>query len=199
MDQNVAINAASYAEQSHEEITSDISRDSFMPEQLPEASIEIEQTRPVSPRRIQTRTQTALDQRLPRRRFSHFGCPSDSEPDQETAEQLIPEADPPMVLPELDDLEPLFSDHEEIPPEPPRSLIPSSSGTSALLLSIPALTDTLSNFPLFSSHTGCPSDEELSVNIELEEERNREEEPNQELELPPLPDRSTGPSGRRRG
>ena len=59
LDQNVAIIADQYVEESHEEITSDISRDSFLPEQLPEASFELEPTRPVPPRTIQNRTQTA--------------------------------------------------------------------------------------------------------------------------------------------
>ena len=57
----------------NEEITSDISRDSFLPEQLPEASFELELTAPVPHRTIQTRTQTALGQGIPRRRSSHFG------------------------------------------------------------------------------------------------------------------------------
>ena len=46
-DQNVAIIANPYVEEYNEEITSDISRDSFLPEQLPEASFELEPTRPV--------------------------------------------------------------------------------------------------------------------------------------------------------
>ena len=62
LDQNVAIIADPYVEDTNEEITSDISRDSFLPEQLPEASFEMEPTRPVPPRTIQTRTQTALGQ-----------------------------------------------------------------------------------------------------------------------------------------
>ena len=66
-DQNVAIIADPYAEESNEEITSDISRASCLPEQLPEASFEMEPTAPVPPRTIQTRTQTALQQGIPRR------------------------------------------------------------------------------------------------------------------------------------
>ena len=62
LDQNVAIITDPFVEESNEEITSDISRDSFLPEQLPEASFELEPTRPVPPRTIQTCTQTALDQ-----------------------------------------------------------------------------------------------------------------------------------------
>ena len=42
LDQNVAIISDPYAEVSIEEITSDVSRDSFLPEQLPEASFEAE-------------------------------------------------------------------------------------------------------------------------------------------------------------
>ena len=44
LDQNVAIIADPYVEDTNEEITSDISRDSFLPEQLPEASFEMEPT-----------------------------------------------------------------------------------------------------------------------------------------------------------
>ena len=66
LDQNVDIIAEPYVEESHEEIASDISQDSFLPEQLPEASFELEPSRPVSPRTIQTRTQTALEQGIPR-------------------------------------------------------------------------------------------------------------------------------------
>ena len=47
LDQNVAIIADPYIEESHEEITSDISRDSFLPEQLPKASFELKPTRPI--------------------------------------------------------------------------------------------------------------------------------------------------------
>ena len=153
LDQNVAIIADPYVEESNEKITSDISQDSFLPEQLPEASFEMEPTRPVPPRTIQTRTQTALEQGIPRRRFSHFGYPTDSEP----VEQPVGETQQPVVFPELDHVEPLFSDQEEVLPEPPRSLIPSPSGTSAPLLFNPALTDTLSNFPFFRSQAGIIS------------------------------------------
>ena len=121
--------------ESNEEIASDISRDSFLPEQLPEASFELEPTRPIPPRIIQTRTQTALEQGIPRRRFSQFRYPSESESEAEAA------APPPMnspsqvVLPELNDLEPLFSDQEEIqPPTLFESLISYPSGISAPLL-----------------------------------------------------------------
>ena len=50
LDQNVAI-ADPYVEESNEEITPDISRDSFHPEQLPEASFDMEPTGPVPPHR----------------------------------------------------------------------------------------------------------------------------------------------------
>ena len=150
-DQNVAIIADPYVEESNEKIASDISRDSFLPKQLPEASFELELTGQVPPRTIQTRTQTALEQGIPRRRFRHFGYPSDSEADREVTEAPVPDSVPQVVIPELDDLEPMYSDQEEIRPEthPTGSLIPSPSGTSAPLLSNPSLTDTLSNFPLF--------------------------------------------------
>ena len=84
-DQNVAIVADPYVEESNEEI----SRDSFLPEQLPEASFELEPTRPVPPRTIQTRTQTALEQGIPRRRFSHFDYPSDSDSEPAITEPPI--------------------------------------------------------------------------------------------------------------
>ena len=109
-DQNVAIIADPYVEESNEEIASDMSRDSFLPEQLPEASFEIEPTGPVPSRTIQTRTQTALEQGTPRRRFSHFGYPSDSESDREVTEPPVPDSVPQAVFSELDDLEPLYSD-----------------------------------------------------------------------------------------
>ena len=163
LDQNVAIIADMYVEESNEEITSDISRDSYLPEQLPEASFEIEPTAPVPPRTIQTRTQSALERGIPRRRFSHFGYPSESESDRKPVDPFIEEAQKPVVFPDIDDLEPLFSDQEEVLPEPAPSLMPSPSGTSAPLLSNPASTDTLSNFPLFSSRAGS------SVGLELVE------------------------------
>ena len=153
-DQNVAIIADPYAEESNEEITSDISRDSFLPEQLPEASFEMKPTAPVPPRTVQTRTQSALQPGIPRSRFSHFGYPSESESDQEPIAPPSAETQQPLVFPDIDGLEPLFSDQEEVLPEQPQSLIPSPSGTSAPLLSNPALTDTLSNFPLYSSQNG---------------------------------------------
>ena len=149
-NQNVATIADPYVEESNEEITSDISRDSFLPEQLPEPSFELEPTRPVRPRTIQTRTQTALEQGIPRRRFSHFDYPCDSDSDPAITEPPIPDPAPQAVFPELDDLDPLFSDQEEVQPEMlTESLIPSPSGTSGPLLSNPSLTDTLSNFPVF--------------------------------------------------
>ena len=125
-DQNVAIVADPYVEESHDEIASDISRDSFLPEQLAEATFELEPTRAVPPRTIQTRRQTALEQGIPRRQFSHFGCSSDSESNQEMTEQPIPESTQPIDFPELEDLEPLVADQEEILPEvSKRNLLPS--------------------------------------------------------------------------
>ena len=156
LDQNVAIIADPYVEESNEEITSDVSQDSFLPEQLPEASFEMEPTGSVPPRTIQTRTQTALEQGIPRRRFSHFGYPSDSDSEREENEPTVQNPAPPAVFPDLDDLEPLYSDQEEVQPAAPPSLIPSPSGTSAPLLSNPSLTDTLSNFPLFGPRSEDP-------------------------------------------
>ena len=155
LDQNIAIIADTYVEESNGEITSDISRDSFLPEQ--EASFELEPIGSVPPRTIQTRTQTALEQGIPRRRFSHFDYPSDSDSEPATTEPPIPDPAPQVVFPELDDLEPLYSDLEEIQSEAlTRILIPSPSGTSAPLLSNPSLTDTLSNFPLFNPNESRP-------------------------------------------
>ena len=72
-------------------------------------------------------------------------------------EPPIPDLTPQVVFPELDDLEPLFSNQEEIQSEAlTRSLIPSPSATSAPLLSNPSLTDTLSNFPLFYTNEPRP-------------------------------------------
>ena len=145
-------------EESNEEIASDTSRDSFLSEQLPEASLELEPTRPVPPRIIQTRTRTALEQGIPRRRFSQFGYPSESESEAEAAEPPPMNSPSQLVFPELVDLEPLFSDQEEIqPPTFIESLIPSPSGTSAPMLSNPSLTDTLSNFPLLIPQTRDPN------------------------------------------
>ena len=199
LDQNAAIIADPYAEESNEEITSDISRDSFLPEQLPEALFEMEPTVPIPPRTIQTRTQSALHQGIPRRQFSHFGYPSESESDQEPIEQPITGAQQPVVVPEIDDLEPLFSDQEEILPEPP-SLIPSPSETSAPLLSNPALTDTLSNFPLFSSQNGGSITPEPDEQVELQEEIDQEQlEPNQDAIVSHTPGRTASRRGRPRG
>ena len=200
LDQNVAIIADPYVEESNEEITSDISRDSFFPEQLPEASFEMEPTAPVPPRTIQTRTQSALEQGIPRRRFSHFGYPSESESDQEPVEQPIEETQQPMVCPEIDDLEPLYSDQEEVLPEPAPSLVPSPSGTSAPLLSNPALTDTLSNFPLFSSRAGSSVELELAEEAEPQEGTGGEtQEPGQSMETLPSSGRTATKRGRPRG
>ena len=200
LDQNVAIIADPYVEECNEEITSDISRDSFLPEQLPEASFEMEPTAPVPPRTIQTRTQSALEQGIPRRRFSHFGYPSESESDQEPVEQPIEETQQPMVCPEIDDLEPLYSDQEEVLPEPAPSLVPSPSGTSAPLLSNPALTDTLSNFPLFSSRAGSSVELELAEEAEPQEGTGGEtQEPGQSMETLPSSGRTATKRGRPRG
>ena len=154
----MAIIADRYVEESNEEITSDISRDSLLPEQLPEASFELEPTRSVPPRTIQTRTQTVPEQGIPQRRFSHFDYPSDSDSEPAMIESPNPDPTPAVVFPELDDLEPLLSDQEEIQSEEAlaRSLIPSPSGTSAPLLSNPSLTDTLGNFPLFNPNMPKP-------------------------------------------
>ena len=118
----MAIVADPYVQDSKEEIASDISQNSFFPEQLPEASFKAEPTRPVLPRTIKSRTRTALEQKISRRRFSHFGYPSDSESNHEPIESPVEEMQQPVVCPELDDLESLFSDQEEVLPEPANSL-----------------------------------------------------------------------------
>ena len=200
LDQNVAIVADPYVEESNEEITSDISRDSFLPEQLPEASFEMEPTAPVPPRTIQTRTQSALERGIPRRRFSHFGYPSESESDREPMDQPIEEPQQPMVHPDIDDLEPLYSDQEEVLPEPAPSLVPSPSGTSAPMLSNPALTDTLSNFPLFNSRAGSSVELELAEEAEPQEGTGGEtQEPGQSMETLPSSGRTATKRGRPRG
>ena len=200
LDQNLAIVADPYVEESNEEIASDISRDSFLPEQLPEASFEMEPTAPVPPRTIQTRTQSALERGIPRRRFSHFGYPSESESDREPMDQPIEEPRQPMVHPDIDDLEPLYSDQEEVLPEPAPSLVPSPSGTSAPLLSNPTLTDTLNNFPLFSSRAGSSVGLELAEEAEPQEGTDREiQEPGQSMETLPSSGRTATRRGRPRG
>ena len=208
LDQNVAIIADPYVEESNEEITSDISRDSFLPEQLPEASFEMEPTAPVPPRTIQTRTQSALERGIPRRRFSHFGYPSESESDQKPVDPLIEDAQQPVVFPDIDDLEPLFSDQEEVLPEPAPSLMPSPSGTSAPILSNPVLTDTFSNFPVFSSQAGSSVGLELVEEAEPQDGTDREiQEQGQSIETLPTSGKTTSgrsrprdrPPGRRTG
>ena len=175
---------------------SDISRDSFLPEELPEASFEAEPTRPVPPRTIQTRTQTALEQGIPRWRFSHFGHQPDSESDHKPNEQPVEKTQQPVVFPELDDSEPLFLDQVEVFLEPTNSLLPSPTGTSAPLLSNLALTDTLRSFPLFSN-----SRADSSVGLEPPEEgTDREDQaPGQSLATPLTSDRTTRQRSRPRG
>ena len=196
LNQNVAIIADPYLDESNEEITSDISRDSFLPEQLPEASFELEPTRPFPPRTIQTRPQTALEQGIPQKRFSHFGYPSDSDSEPAATEPPNPYPTPQLVFPEVDDLEPLFSDQEEIQPETlTNSLIPSPSGTSAPLLSNPSLTDTLSNFPLFN-----PSEQEpLALPGQSQKAGTEQESRNLDTLSPPIPPTNTNEGGRPRG
>ena len=81
LHQIVANIADTYVEDNNEDIASDIWRDSFIPKP----------SRHVPTRTIQTRTQTALEKGIPRRRFSHFGYPSGSESDYEPAVQPIEE------------------------------------------------------------------------------------------------------------
>ena len=113
-----------------------------------------------------------------------------------------------MVFPELDDLEPLLSDQEEVLPEPTNSLLPSPAGSSAPLLSNPALTGTLSNFPLFSSRAGSSVGLEPAEEDEPQKGTDGEDQiPGPTLPTPPTSDRTTRqrrhprgrPPGRRRG
>ena len=198
LDQNVAIIADPYVEDTNEEITSDISRDSFLPEQLPEASFEMEPTTPVPPRTIQTRTRTALGQGVPRRRFSQFDYPSESDSEAEAAEPSPMTPPSQVVFPEVHDLEPLFSDQDEIlPPTLIESLIPSPSGTSAPLLSNPSLTDTLSNFPLFNQQTTHPN--EPTDPIQATEPLENNDGPDHHIANPNPPPTTTTRRGRPRG
>ena len=154
---------------------------------------------PIPSRTIQTRTQSALQQGIPRRRFSHFGYPSESESDQEPIAVPHAETQQPMVFPDIDDLEPLFSDQEEVLPEPPQSLIPSPSGTSAPLLWNPALIDTLSNFPLFSSQNGSSVRLEHAQEAEPQEENDGEiQESDRNIEALPTPGRTASRRGKPR-
>ena len=112
-------------------------------------------------------------------------------------------------LPELDDLYSLFSYQEEVLPEPTNSLLRSATDTSAPLLSNPALTDTQSNFPQFSSsRAGSSVGLELAEENEPEKATDREDQaPGQSLATPLTSDRTArqkgrpkcGPPGRRRG
>ena len=160
----------------------------------------MEPTAPAPPRTIQTRTQSALEQGIPRRRFSHFGYPSESDSDREPMDQPIEEVRQPVVYPELDDLEPLYSDQEEVLPEPVPSLVLSPSVTSAPLLSNPVLSDTLSNFPLCSSRAGSSAGLELAEEDEPREGTDREiQEPGQSMETLPSSGRTANRRGRSRG
>ena len=185
-------------EDTNEEITSDISKDSFLPEQLSEASFKVEPARLVSPRTIQTRTQTALEQGVPRRRFSQFGYPSESDSEAEAPGPPPMTSPSQVVFPEVGDLEPLFSDQEEIlPPTLSESLIPSPSGTSAPLLSNPSLTDTLSNFPLFNQQTKDPN--EPTDPIQTIEPQERNVGPDNQITSQNPPPTTTNRRGRPRG
>ena len=127
LDQNVAIIADRYVEESQEEITSDFSQDSFQPEKLPEASFELEPTRPV-PREP---SKPARKLSSSKEYHDEDSAISDILPtqNQKVTEQPILDPAPQVVFPELDDLEPLFSDQVEVQPGTPAwSLIPSPSG-----------------------------------------------------------------------
>ena len=85
-------------------------------------------------------------------------------------------------------------------PEPAPSLMPSPSGTSAPLLSNPALTYTLSNFPLFSSRAGSSVGLELVEEAEPREGTDREiQEQGQSIETLPTSRKTTSRRGRPRG
>ena len=108
---------------------------------------------------------------------------------------------PKVAFPELDDLEPLFSNQEEIHPEAPaRSRIASPSGTSAPLLLNPSLTDALNNFPLFRPRTGNLSGPEPLVETEQPQEAEGENgtEDSNPNQLPAQPNNSNK-RGRPRG
>ena len=85
----------------------------------------------------------------------------------------------------------MFSEQDEILPEPARSLKPSPTGTSAPLLSNTALTDTLSNFPLFSSRASSSKGPEPIEEDEPQRGTDRErEESSRNLETLPTPGRT---------
>ena len=144
-------------------------------------------------------TQTALEQGVPRRRFSQYGYPSESDSQAEAPEPPPMTSPPPQVVfPEVDDLEPLFSDQEEkLPPTLTESLIPSPSGTSAPLLSNPSLTDTLSNFPLFNQHTKDPN--EPTDPIQTTEPQEHNVGPDNQITSQNPPPTTTNRRGRPRG
>ena len=158
----------------------------------------MEPTRPVPTRTIQTRTQTALEQGVPRRRFSQFGYPSESDSEAEAAGPPPMTSPSQVVFPEVDDLEPLVSDQDEkLPPTLIESLIPSPSGTSAPLLSNPSLTDTLSNFPLFNQQTTHPN--EPTDPIQATEPLESNDGPDDQIANPNPPPTTTTRRGRPRG
>ena len=166
-------------EQRQEEIPSDISQASYLPEQLDPTSPGLPEPVAPPPRRIRTRTQTALQEGRPRRRFSHYGYSSESELDDEREPEVVMPTPQHSARAELEEyflsdnpLEPLFPAEESIPPvgtqsqeialsDANRSEITSSvsippdslAGMSAPLMTNPSLTDILSNFPLFPSET----------------------------------------------
>ena len=125
-NENIAIIADPYVEENQEEITSDISQESYLPEQLDPASPGVPEPSAPPPRRIQTRTQTALQEGRPRRRFSHYGYSSESEPDEERevdVEMPTPQNGGRNTQGELEEyffsdnpLEPLFPEEEAFPP-----------------------------------------------------------------------------------
>ena len=86
----------------------------------------------------------------------HCGYPSESELDpKREKENLTRQPHQSVILPELEDLEPHFSDQEEvISSETLQRPLLSTSGSSAPLLNNPSLTVTLSNFPLFRYKLG---------------------------------------------
>ena len=85
-------------------------------------------------------------------------------------------------------------------PEPPQSLIPSPSETSAPLLSNPALTDTLGNFPLYSSQNGSSVRLEPVEEAETPEGNDRKnQESDRNIEVLPTPGRTASRRGRPRG
>ena len=86
-NQNIVSIAILYVVERNVKITSDISRVSFLTEQLLETSFELEPTRLAPPPTVETRTLESPEQTFPRRHCSSFGYQCQSQSFCEAIEQ----------------------------------------------------------------------------------------------------------------